>query len=179
MNPSWILEKKLEYYGDSCRTQPDSEIQSQVTSPLAKVRKRSGGTRCGGGYTTIPFHRQGRDRPEPQNTIWGCHHCLLEHLPACPWFFFFQLQCSQISKLEVLYWQLLPHYHSNIILNIVFTLRLLQASCICSTITKHLLYVRKSLCPSQRELWKKPGLPLCRNSKFLTIATDCDRYCSR
>ena len=150
-----------------------------MTSPLAKVRKRSGGTRCGGGCTTIPFHRQGRDRPEPQNTIWGCHHCLLEHLPACPWFFFFQLQCSQISKLEVLYWQLLPHYHSNIILNLVFTLRLLQASCICSTITKHLLYVGKSLCPSQRELWKKPGLPLCRNSKFLTIATDCDRYCSR
>lgn len=29
----------IEYYGDSCRTQPDSEIQSQVTSPLAKVRR--------------------------------------------------------------------------------------------------------------------------------------------
>ena len=117
------------------------------------------------------FHRQGWGRPGPQNTNGGCHHCLLEHLPACTWFFFFQLQCSQISKLEVLYWQLLPHYHSNII-NI---LRLLQASCICSTISKHLLYVRKTLCPSQRELWKKLGLPLCRNSKFLTIDPDCDR----
>ena len=167
--------KKLEYYGDSYRTQPDSEIQSQVTSPLAKVRKRSGGTRRGGGYTTIPFSQAGTGQAMAPEHKLGLSS-LFAWTPAClPLLFFFQLQCSQILKLEALCWWLLPHDHSSII----NTLRLLQASCIRAIITKHLLYVRKSLCPSQRELWKKPGLPLCRNSKFLTIATDCNRYYSR
>lgn len=121
---------------------------------------------------TPQFHFAEQDRAGHGSIFsWGCHHCLLEHLPGCP-ASFSSITVSSNLKLEALYWQLIPHDHSSII----NTLRLHRLpTFVPRSLSIYYMSERASVI-SPENCGRNLNISLCRNSKFFDYCTDCNRY---